>query len=608
MSKTASVLRETVGWNGPSISGATIASIAGDDLVTMAKLTIETAFQPIVEIETGNVHGHEALMRGHERLGLASPNALLDLAAESGDLGRLEQFLHSRALARFTAVAGNGPKIFVNIDGRALDAELTVVDALVASTRRSGLTPSHVVVELSERHDHLANPLFLSFMRKLRECGFQVAIDDFGTGFSELRLLCDFGLDYIKIDGSFLRGMAGNQRKRLFVTTLTDLAHVLGVRVIAEGVEEEVDYLACREAGCDLVQGWFVARPTTEAEQLLPIYAHVCGARMSRRRDRPTDALLVRAELETIPPIADTASLEEVFEAFRRDPGRSFFPVVGGDGSPAGIVHERDLKAFIYNPYGRDLLRNRAHGRGLASFLTTCPMTDVGVDTGRMLDLFAHSRGADCVVVTENLRYLGVLSATALLKIISDKNIRAAQDQNPLTELPGNLSIADHVSEAALEDFCDRHFCYFDFDHFKPFNDRYGFRQGDKAIMLFATILRRHLGGAFLGHVGGDDFFAGLKGGTAEELRGRIEAVLAEFAALVAELYDPGDRAAGGIDGVDRQGTPCRQPLMRCSAAVLTLPAGRVSAAYDRIGKIIADVKTAAKRSPDGLVMARFED
>lgn len=592
----------------PRAGVAMLATLAGEHLLTMAKLVLETAFQPIVEIETGNVHGHEALMRGQDRLGLTAPGELLDLAAGAGELARLERSLHARALARFAAVEGTGRKIFLNLDGRALDEELSVVEALAISVRRSGLTPSNVVVELSERHNHMTSPVFPRFMRRLREIGFQVAIDDFGIGFSELRLLCDFGLDFIKIDGSFLRGMAGDQRKRLFVTTLTDLAHVLGVRVIAEGVEEEADYLACREAGCDLVQGWFVARATTEVEQLLTTYAHVCGARMSRRRERGGDALLIRAELEPIPPILDTASLEEVFEAFRRDPGRSFFPVVGVDGCPVGIIHERDLKSYIYNPFGRDLLRNSRNGRALSRFLTSCPTTDVGADTARMLDIFAHSRGADCVVVTERLRYLGVLSAPALLKIMSEKSIRKAQDQNPLTELPGNLSISEHVAEAALDETTNRWFCYFDFDDFKPFNDRYGFRQGDKAISLFATILRRRMSGAFLGHVGGDDFFAGLSGGSLDEVRGRLEGVLAEFSRLVADLYEPEDRAAGGIEAIDRDGQLRRHPMMRCSTAVIELPAGRMSAALDRIGRVIAEVKSAAKKAESGLVFARFED
>ena len=80
----------------------TVARLARDQIVPMTKLVVEHAFQPIVEIETGRVYGHEALMRGHDRLGFDCPTALLDVAAEAGEIGRMERMLHARALARFT--------------------------------------------------------------------------------------------------------------------------------------------------------------------------------------------------------------------------------------------------------------------------------------------------------------------------------------------------------------------------------------------------------------------------------------------------------------------------------------------------------------------------
>lgn len=585
-----------------------IPRIARGQIVTLAKLVVKTALQPIVEIDTGRVYGHEALMRGYDRLGLSSPNDLLGRAADGGEIIALERMLHARALACFKQVEGRGQKLFLNLDGRAVDEALTVVDGLVDALQRARIAPSSVVIELSERHDHLSSPVFPDFVRRLKRHGIRIAIDDFGIGFSELRLLCDYGLDYIKIDGSFIRGMAQNQRKRLFVTTITGLAHVLGVRVVAEGVEEAADYDAAREAGCDLVQGYFVARPTTNPEELLPSYAGVVDARATQRCDRRSDGFLVRAEMKALPTIADTSTFDELFDLFRTHPAESFFPVVDAAGCPRGIVHERDLKQYIYNPFGRDLLRNKDQGRGFGSFVRPCPMADIDTDAARMLDIFAHSRGSDGVIITEGLRYVGALGAADLLKIISEKQIRQAQDQNPLTELPGNLSIADHVAAAALDGDHVRAFCYFDFDAFKPFNDRYGFRQGDKAITLFATLLRRHFGkgSAFLGHIGGDDFFAGFTGIEPADLTAGIEALLEDFRREVAELYAPDDRAAGAIEGIDRDGRPRRYPLMRCSASMLELDAGTVTAELDRIGGVIAELKTAAKRAPDGLAKCRF--
>lgn len=582
--------------------------IAGDQIVALSKLVIEHAMQPIVEIDTGRVYGHEALMRGVDRLGLAAPTDLLDLAAGAGEILALEQLLHARAMARFTLIEGQGEKLFLNLDGRALEPDLKVVDHLIEALRRSRLSPSSVVVELSERHDHMSSPAFPEFVRRLKQHGIRIAIDDFGIGFSELRLLCDYGLDYIKIDGSFVRGMSQNPRKRLLVGTITGLAHVLGVKVVAEGVEVAADYLAAREAGCDLVQGFFVAAPAIDVTTLARSYAGVVGAQASRRTDRRNDGLLIRAEMKRLPAIADSSPLDEVFEIFRRHPGESFFPVVDAAGCPRGIVHERDLKQYIYNPYGRDLLRNKVYGRGFASFVVPCPVADVDTDVARMLETFSHSRGSDGIIVTENLEYLGVLTTGALLEIMSAKQIQKAQDQNPLTELPGNLSIADFVAGAALDGDATRLFCYFDFDAFKPFNDLYGFRSGDRAIKLFATLLRRWFSqrSAFVGHVGGDDFFAGFLGSEVDEVLPEIAALLEEFGREVAAFYSPQAREKGCIEGTDRDGRPRCYPLMRCSAGVLEIPAGTVTAELDRIGTTIAELKSAAKKEATGLAVRRL--
>ncbi|TBW38291.1 GGDEF domain-containing protein [Siculibacillus lacustris] len=584
--------------------------IAAEHAVSLAKLVIEHALQPIVEVHTGRVYGHEALMRGHDRLGLAHPWDLLDLAAEGGEIVRLERMLHARALARFTQVEAVGAKLFVNLDARAVTPKLEILDGLADAVGRAGVSPSSVVVELSERADHFANAAFPEFLRRLKSTGMRVAIDDFGTGFAELRLLCDHGIDYVKIDGHFLRGMATSQRKLLFVSTMSDLAHVLGVRVIAEGIETEADYIACREAGCDLVQGYFVARPQTEIGDLLSTYAHVVSVQSRHRRGRRSDGLLIRSELTVLPTVADGSTLEQVFELFRCHPAESFFPVVDAGGVPRGIVHERDLKRHIYNPFGRDLLRNKGFGHSVASFVQPCPIADVESEASRLFDIFTHSAGADGVIVTENQRYLGVLSTAALVKIMSEKQLRQARDQNPLTELPGNLSIADHVATTALDGDAQRLFCYFDFDDFKPFNDRYGFRRGDEAITTFANCLRREFVGTevFLGHIGGDDFFAGFIGAAADEAVGRIERLLGEFRREVASLYPEQERRDGGIVGRDRDGRLRNYPLMRCSAAVLTLEPGTVTAELDRIGLMIADLKSEAKRSVSGLVVRRFED
>lgn len=572
-------------------------------LVSLAKANLVHALQPIVEVQTGAVHGYEALMRGHDRLGFASPTDLLDFAAHYGLLDAVEQFLIDGAIHTFAALPGHeGKKLFLNVDGRALAEGHGIVSAAGAVLARRRIAASAICVELPERHNMLAAGVS-DVVDYLRRAGVRLAIDDFGQGMSELKVLCDHGIDYIKIDRHFSHGIVDSPRKRLLVTTIVNLAHVLGIRVIAEGVETEADYHGCREAGCDFVQGYFVAPPTCATEELQPVYSHVRSVRAVARRGRRTDEALLRGELQQPPILSETTDMNTLFETFRSHRQHSWFPVVDVRGAPQGIVHERDLKELIYRPFGRDLLSNKAYRRGLADFTTRCPTVEISTDADRILEVFANAAYEDGILVTEAGRYVGTLSATALLRVVNEKRVRTAQEQNPLTGLPGNLSISDYVAETAADPTHVRHFCYFDIDNFKPFNDRYGFQHGDRVLTALATLLRRVLTSeqVFLGHVGGDDFFAGFVGGHDEELRLLLRQLLAEFSSEVPAFYCAEDREAGFIIGLDRQGREQRFPLIRCSAAVLELPGDYVALDLNELDTIIAGLKSTAKRSASGL-------
>jgi EAL domain-containing protein (putative c-di-GMP-specific phosphodiesterase class I) len=171
-----------------------------------------------------------------------------------------------------------GKKLFLNLDGRALNSAEDLMAVMSRSAKDHGLALSNICIELSERYNNAAVPRFSQISNHLRGLGVRMAIDDFGIGSSELKMLCDHSVDYVKIDGHFVRGISENRRKWLVVTTIANLAHVLGIRVVAEGVETELDLLGCREAGCDLVQGYFVARPTTDIATLPEAYVNISTA------------------------------------------------------------------------------------------------------------------------------------------------------------------------------------------------------------------------------------------------------------------------------------------------------------------------------------------
>lgn len=586
-----------------------IRRYAGDQLVTLGKLVLENAFQPIVEVATGSVFGYESLLRGQERIGFTSPPALLDEAHQTGQLLALEQMMSGRALAKFATLPEySSTTLFLNLDVRLIRQGHEFLEKVLHHLRASGIAPSSVCFEFSERFDNTSVPGFADLVADMRKAGFKLAIDDFGVGHGEMKLLCDFPVDYLKIDRHFVSEIDSNPRKRHLVKNIVNIAHTLGIRVIAEGIETEAEFLACREYGVDLVQGYFIARPTTFLTELQPAFPHLADIGRTRRSSQSLDEILIRKQIERLPTVFESDAIDSVFELFRRNPRQAFFPVLNANGEPRGVISEYHLKEFIYQPFGRDLLKNKLYERSIAHFVEPAPIIGLDAEAEELMSLFANMENSACVILTENMRYAGVVSAAALIKVVNEKQLKIAQDQNPLTSLPGNRAVRDFMQEAGRDDEESRFFCYCDFDNFKPFNDHYGFQKGDHAISLFAALMKRYFfsEGDFLGHIGGDDFFIGIRDWTRGELDEILERLLSDFHGDVIELYSEEERASGRIRGHDRSGRERDFPLLRCSIGVLELPKGLLLDDIGRISVEIAAVKASAKESEGGLVFSAF--
>ncbi|MBP1850237.1 bifunctional diguanylate cyclase/phosphodiesterase [Rhizobium halophytocola] len=592
-------------------SAGIVRGFANDQLLSLAKLVVENAFQPIVEAGTGAVFGYESLMRGQEKIGFETPVDLLDGAHDAGHLLLLEQMVATRALAKFAAIPDHaGATLFLNLDVRLIPHGQVLIEVLLDHLRKASIPPSSVCFELSERFDNTDHPEFPALVETMRRSGFKLAIDDFGVGHGEMKLLCDYPVDYVKIDRHFICDLDSSPRKRHLVKNIVNIAHVLGVRVIAEGIETEAEFLTCREFGVDLVQGWFVARPTTFLSELAPGFPHLADLGKRRAGNQSLDEILIRKQIEKLPAVYENDTIDSVFDLFRRNPQQTFFPVLNANGEPRGTINEYHLKEFIYQPFGRDLLKNKLYEKTISAFVTRAPIVGLDADAERLTSIFANMDGSDCVILTENMRYAGIVSAASLIRVINEKQLKTAQEQNPLTGLPGNRSIRDYMQQAGRDGDDVRFFCYCDFDNFKPFNDHYGFQLGDHAITLFAALMRRYFfsEGDFLGHVGGDDFFIGVRDWSRGELTEILDRLLSDFQHDVIDLYSEEDRRRGLIRGHDRQGFAREFQLMRCSIGVVELPADLVIEDIGRVSAVIAEVKGHAKESEHGLFIRAFDE
>ena len=571
-----------------------------DAFLARAHHALGMALQPIIEMETGLVYGFEALMRGVDKLGFDSIHAVLDAANCAGALADLDMILREKAIAKFTSMPDIDDKVlFYNLDGRVLVDTVRLQDFTQSMFDKYGMQPTAFCLEFSETYDYASAIHVAEAIKEFRRSGVRFAIDDFGQGFSELKVLYKYQPDLIKIDRFFARGIESDSRKRLFLGTVVDLAHVLGVRVVIEGIERPEEFRICRHIGCDRAQGYFISPPTQETGSLTMSYPHTRLSRSDGVRGCRGLDTLVRERIEPLPTLCEDGTVRDVFEAFRYSGDQSCFPVVDRNGEPRGLIHQNDLKEFTYSQHGRELLHNKHYHRSLHSFLRKCPIVETREAASTILDTFSHHEKADGIIVTERSRYVGFLSPLALLEIINDERLEKAREQNPLSKLPGNETIRAYVEDMARDAEADRFFCYFDFDNFKPFNDTYGFREGDRAIMLFADLMRRQLSESSyrVGHIGGDDFFVGRRGGAPEDTIASMRKLQGAFRLGVESLYAPEHRKTGCIAAHDRFGRPQSFELMTCSVAVVQVTAGLSLDTPDELLRQVARLKRIAKKS-----------
>lgn len=562
---------------------------------------LDFALQPIVNIHTGACYGYEALLRNTAEAGFSSIQDFFDTCHALDMLPEIELALREKAVAKFAKLPHHRQaKLFFNMDNRALDAHGDLPARTQAMLETHGVDESAVVFEVSERHGLGQPAQAQEVLSHYKRANFRLAIDDFGTGFSGLQMLYFIEPDFLKIDRFFVSDIANDSKKKLFLTQIVSIAHLLGVVVLAEGVETEREYFVCKDIGCDLIQGWLVQKPVGDLTKLKPYYETIDTLAKRERRTVVSDQKLIADQVSYVAPLALGASMEIVFERFRADKSSTFFPVVNEAGEPVGIVRENELKDYTYSIYGKALISNKTIGRKLKDFVTRCPMADINTKAESILQAYSAVENSEGILIVDSMRYVGFLSAPSLLRVINEKNLATARDQNPLTKLPGNNVIHEYVSGALAATDGECCLVYLDFDNFKPFNDKYGFRLGDRAILLFAELLSKSLPRetCFAGHVGGDDFFAGFQRMDFAEVSSLVRKVLEDFRLDVESFYDDDTRAHGFIQGQDRMGNAVKFPLMTVSAAIVRLPAGRPAYSIDEVSQKIAVLKKEAKKSP----------
>ena len=246
-----------------------------------ARGELRTEYQPIVETDTGRIAGVEALLRwDHPSRGLVSPTLLVPLAERSGlitEIGRwvLEQACADRHRWQ-NHQQGDDLAMSVNVSAHQLMSP-NYVSTVAAALSGTDTDPKLVTLEVTESVFVQDSERALVVLSDLKHLGVKLALDDFGTGYSSLDYLKRFPIDIVKIDQTFVADLERDQASHAIVLAVIELAHMLGMTVVAEGVETAEQHKRLASLGCDSCQGYYFARPMSADDLDTLIQRSVAG-------------------------------------------------------------------------------------------------------------------------------------------------------------------------------------------------------------------------------------------------------------------------------------------------------------------------------------------
>ncbi|PLY05877.1 MAG: GGDEF domain-containing protein [Arcobacter sp.] len=558
---------------------------------------LDFAFQPIVNTYTGKTYAVEALIRNTDELGFKTIQDFFDELNKQQILFKMDMILRKKAIEKFKKIDIKNLKLFYNLDNRMLNMPDFKVGETAEILEAANLEQNQLCFEITEHHSFEDEDLLKEIINVYKKQNYHIAIDDFGTGIAGLHLLYIAEANFIKIDRFFINEINRDSKKRLFCSSIVEMAHIMGMKVIAEGIETIEEYYTCKDIKADYIQGYLISKPSQNIKFIQKSYSEIRGLFKKDRRAL-TNNFIDKSYIEKIVPLNINSSLHDLFLYFKEHTQNTFVPIINNEKKIEGVIYEVDIKELSYSQYGLSLAKNVSFSTKLRTYIKPVLEIDIAWGIDKALEMFNMRNDSKGIFVRKNDAYYGFINLNNLLSLSYKRNLEIAQNQNPLTKLPGNKQI-DNFIQKIFKKNIPSHIVYFDFNDFKPFNDYYGFRQGYRAILMFSEILQKHISTEnFIAHIGGDDFFVGFLEKDYKEIYLLINQVQQEFKSSASSLYSEEDLNNQFIITKDRFGTDRKFNLLSVSSAIVEIKKDTSSEIFNsNLGKI----KKASKTVPHPL-------
>lgn len=557
---------------------------------------LSVRFRPVASLGECAVFGHIGAVAGPPDALLHSEARLFEFAACVGEISRLSRRMLTTLIGRY-AHEGSEGRLFLHLPAPAatvLGAEL--IDFLVDALEQAAFPAAKLVVVLpwmgwQARAAELGR--VADIVAGCERLGLAVASGVLGCTVEERHQWREHAPQFVLLEEGQLDGVDADLIKGSRLAGALAQALARGSRIVAQGICGRRELRVAERLEIDLVAGDYIARANPLPAQVLSAAAYKL-IRQSRSESEPSAAdpvhLLQRLKIDMLPVTPDTPA-ETVFAIFERNPRLRAVAVVS-DGIPAGLISRYDMIDNMARPYRHEIYGRKSCKR----FMDSAPIiVDAHLSLPELTDIFVHADPRHLVsgfIVTEGGRYAGMGSVQDLMREITSMQIEAARYANPLTQLPGSVPINQYVGNllAAREPFA---ICYCDLDHFKPFNDVYGYAKGDQVIALTARILTEcgEPDIDFVGHVGGDDFILAMK---SHDWVARCERALKLFEEEILGFFNHDDIERGGYVTENRKGELVFHRLTSLSIGAAEVAPGQF-VNHLQVAGIATEVKKKAK-------------
>jgi EAL domain-containing protein (putative c-di-GMP-specific phosphodiesterase class I) len=318
---------------------------------------LRAVFQPVASLKSGAILGYEGLIRGPAGSAHEMPVALFAQARAADRVAHLEIRCIHVVLTAFCKLKLNG-KLFINVGPEMFKVDAFPRERIFATLKKFGLTSQRVVIEITENAQVVNQTAIYAALTEARQMGFEIAIDDLGEGYASLRLWSELQPDYVKIDQHFVRDVHKDPVKFQFVRTIRQLSSAVGTKVIGEGIENPAELRVLRDLGVEFGQGYLLASPAAQPDDVLqPVASRLLAARLSRADlfQEPSRVPKLIDLAMAVPPLDPDDSISTVRERFLEEPDRIGLPVVK-DNVPRGVVLRDAVLALSHRREKRSCL------------------------------------------------------------------------------------------------------------------------------------------------------------------------------------------------------------------------------------------------------------